>query len=153
MSFNLWLLIALFFSDWISESKITCQIEPDEPKIVVLGVDSNAVSLKWENCIGDAGETFISFFFKRQKPGDVLTQQIASRGAHAGFTMSDPFKGFKKYRALLNQELRIYDVQRNEKYVYTLTIYYRRTDGVFEDKIFQVTVVVKGKKRVEFSSV
>ena len=64
--------------------------------------------------------------------------------------MSDPFKDLKKYRALLSQELRIYDVQRNEKYIYTLTINYMRSDGVFEDKIFQVTVVMKGEKRVFF---
>jgi len=116
----------------------------------VLGVNSNTVSLRWETCIGNAGETFISFIFKRQKPGDVTTQQIASRGASDGFTMSDPFKDLKKYRALLSQELRIYDVQRNEKYIYTLTINYMRSDGVFEDKIFQVTVVMKGEKRVFF---
>ena len=63
--------------------------------------------------------------------------------------MSDPFKDFKKYRAMLDQELRIYDVQRNEKYVYTLTMNYDNS-GVPDSTIFQVTVVVKGKKRVFF---
>jgi len=147
LSSNLWLLISLYFSDGISESKVTCQVEPEDPKIVVLGVDSITVSLRWETCEGDAGEEIINFIFKRQKPGNVTTQQIASRSpSDGGFTMSDPFKNFEKYRASLFQELRIFNVQRNEKYVYTLTINYKHSDGVFEDKNFQVTVVVKGKK-------
>ena len=64
--------------------------------------------------------------------------------------MSDPFKDFKKYRAFREQELRIFNVERNEKYIYTLWINFKKSDGVIEDKIFQVTVVVKGKleKRV-----
>lgn len=117
----------------------------------MLGVNSDTVPLKWEKCDGDAGETLNSLIFKRQKPDDVTPQQIASRGnKDGGFTMSDPFKDFKKYRALQEQELQIYDVQRNEEYVYTLSINFQKSDGVFEDKIFQVAVVVKGKldKRV-----
>lgn len=109
------------------------------------------MSLEWKSCDGDAGETLNSFIFKRQKPEDLTPQQIASRGNNdGGFTMSDPFKDFKKYRAFRDHELRIFNVQRNEKYVYTLSINFRRSDGVFEDKIFQVAVVVKGKleKRV-----
>ena len=133
-------------SDGISESKIVCQVEPEDPKIVVLGVNSNSVSLKWETCRGDAGETIRSFIFRRQKPDDVAQQQIASRSASdGGFSMSDPFKDFKKYRALLDQELRIFDVQRSDGYVYTLSINYQTSGGVFQDKLFQVTVLVKGK--------
>lgn len=144
-------IVVSLFSDWISESKIVCQAEPEDPTIVVLGVNSDTVSLKWESCDGDAGETLNSFVFKRQKPDDVTPQPIASRGNNdGGFTMSDPFKDFKKYRAFQEQKLQIFNVQRNEKYVYTLSINFQKSDGVFEDKIFQVAVVVKGKleKRV-----
>ena len=112
----------------------------------MLGVNSDTVSLKWETCGGDAGETINSFIFKRQKPGDSKLQQIASRGNNdGGFTLSVPFKDEKKYKAFRDQELRIFNVQRNEKYIYTLSINFRKSDGVFEDKIFEVTVVVKGK--------
>ena len=117
----------------------------------MLGVNSGTVSLKWESCRGDASETLNSFIFRRQKPGDITPQQIASRRNNGGgFTMSDPFKDFKKYRAFREQELRIFNVQRNEKYVYTLSINFEKSDGVVEDKIFQVAVVVKGRpeKRV-----
>ena len=118
------------FSDGISESKIFCQAEPEDPKIVVLGVNSGTVSLKWESCRGDASETLNSFIFRRQKPGDITPQQIASRRNNdGGFTMSDPFKDFKKYRAFREQELRIFNVQRNEEYVYTLSINFQKSDG------------------------
>ena len=122
----------------------------------MLGVNSDTVSLEWKTCGGDAGETLNSFVFKRQEPGDTTPQQIASRGNNdGGFTMSDPFKDEKKYKAFREQELHIFNVQRNEKYIYTLSINFRKSDGVFEDKIFQVTVVVKGKlkKRVSLQSV
>ena len=108
------------------------------------------MSLKWETCNVDAGETLNSVFFSRKKPGSFLSDPIASRSANTGFTMRDPFKDFKKYRALLDQELRIYDVQRNEKYTYTLLMTYDNSDGVPKNKEFQVTVVVKGKRRVFF---
>ena len=148
MSSKLWLLISLYFSDGISESEVTCQVKPEDPKIVLLDVDSDVVSLKWDTCNVDAGETLVSVFFSRLEIGSVSPEQIAARSANAGFTMKDLFKDFKKYRALLDQELRIYDVQRNEKYVYTLTMNYDDSAGVPDSTIFQVTVVVKGKKRV-----
>ena len=90
------------------------------------------------------------FFFSRLEIGSVSPEEIASRSANAGFTMSDPFTDLKKYRAFLDQELRIYDVQRNEKYEYTLRMNYDNSAGVPKSTIFQVTVVVKGKKRVFF---
>ena len=112
----------------------------------MLGVNSDTVSLRWETCGGDAGETLNSFIFKRQKPDDPTPEQIASRGNNDGrFTMSHPFKDEKKYKAFREQELHIFNVQRNEKYIYTLSINFRKSDGVFDGKIFQVTVVVKGK--------
>ena len=150
MSSKLWLSISLYFCDGISESEVTCQVKPEDPKIVLLDVDSDVVSLKWDTCNVDAGETLVSVFFSRLEIGSVSPEQIAARSANAGFTMKDPFKDFKKYRALLDQELRIYDVQRNEKYVYTLTMNYDNSAGVPKSTIFQVTVVVKGKKRIFF---
>ena len=122
-----------------------CQVEPENPKIVVLGVNSNVVSLDWRTCGGTAGETLISFVFSRQRPGSVTPEQIASRGAtEGGFTMIAPFQDEKKYEALANQELKIFDVKEDEQYVYTFAIDYRTSGGAFFEKLFQVTVEVKG---------
>ena len=122
-----------------------CQVEPENPKIVVLGVNSNVVSLNWRTCGGTAGETVISYGFSRQRPGSVTPEQIASRGAaEGGFHMIAPFKDKKKYEALANQELKIFDVQKDDEYVYTLMIDFRVSGGAFLEKLFQVTVDVKG---------
>ena len=128
----------------ISES-ITLRSKPEDPKIVVLGVNSNVVSLKWDFST-DSGETIQSLIFKRQKPGDIQQTQIASRGPNEAFTIQDPFKDFKKYRALLDSELKIFNVQRDEEYVYTLAINYRTSGGGFLTRSYQVLVDVKGKK-------
>lgn len=57
--------------------------------------------------------------------------------------MIAPFDDNKKYDARANQELRILNVQKNEEYVYTLAIDYKR-GGAFLEELFQVTVDVKG---------
>jgi len=129
----------------ISESAIVCQVQPDDPQIVVLGVNNNAVSLIWENCGGNASETMISFGFKRQRPGSVVTEQISFRGAtEENFTMNAPFMDKKKYDARANQELWIFNVQINDEYIYTLEIFYRTSGGADLNETFQVTVDVKG---------
>lgn len=128
----------------ISESAIDCKVKPDNPKIVVLGVDSDEVSLNWKNCEGDAGETIRSFAFFRQRLGSAVTEQIASRDASGSFNMISPFKDKKKYEALLNQELKIFDVKKNEEYLYTLEVDYRASGGELLEEAFRVTVDVKG---------
>jgi len=128
----------------ISESAIVCQDKPDDPKIVVLGVNSNAVSLNWKTCGANAGEIITDFAFFRQRPGSLAREQIASRRAtEGGFTMKAPFQDKKRYDARANQELRIFNVQRNDEYVYTLVIYYR-AGGAIREESFGVTVDVKG---------
>ncbi len=128
-----------------AESKIDFNDQPEDPKIVVLGVNSSVVSLKWD-FFSDAGETIQSVIFKRQKPGETQAEQIASRGPNDEFTMTAPFKDFKKYRANGKSELKIFNVQRDEEYVYTLALNYKTSSGVIVDKSYQVLVDVKGKK-------
>ena len=130
--------------DVISESAIVCQGKPDDPTIVVIGVNSSAVSLNWRTCGGNAGETIISFYFFRQRPDSIETEQIASRAATEAFTMIGPFRDNRKYEARLEQELKIFNVQRDEEYVYTLGVVFRATDGALQEEAFQVTVDVKG---------
>ena len=122
-----------------------CAVEPENPKNVVLGVNSKTVSLKWETCRGDDGEIIDSIIFKRQRPGETESELIASRTGDGVFTPSPQFADFTKYRALLDQELRIFNVQTNDEYVYTLEINYRTSANVVTEKAFQVTVKVKGK--------
>ena len=119
--------------------------KPEDPKIVVLGVNSNQVSLKWDFST-DSGETIQSLIFQRQKPGKTEQTQIASRGPNEGFTMLNPFKDFKKYRAVLDSELIIFNVQKDEEYVYTLLLTYKTSGGVILSPTYQVLVDVKGKK-------
>ena len=128
----------------ISESAIVCQAKPDDPIIVVLGVNSSVVSLNWKTCSGNAGETIRTFSFFRQRPGNIDTEQIASRHANEGFTMIDPFKDKKKYDARLNQELRIFNIEKDDEYIYILEIDYRSSDGAIQKEVFRVTVDVKG---------
>ena len=128
----------------ISESAIDCRVKPDNPKIVVLGVDSKEVSLNWKNCDGDAGETIRSFAFFRQRPDSAVTELIASRDASGSFNMIGPFKDKKNYEALLNQELKIFDVKKTEEYIYTLEIDYRASGGELLREPFRITVDVKG---------
>ena len=130
--------------DVISESAIVCQAKPDDPIIVVLGVNSSVVSLNWKTCSGNAGETIRTFSFFRQRPGNIDTEQIASRHANEGFTMIDPFKDKKKYDARLNQELRIFNIEKDDEYIYILEIDYRSSDGAIQKEVFRVTVDVKG---------
>ena len=130
--------------DVISESAIVCQDKPDDPTIVVIGVNSSAVSLNWRTCGGNAGETIRSFIFSRQRPDNIATEQIASRAATEGFVMNAPFHDKKKYDALLEQELKILNVEKDDEFIYTLAIRYRRSDGALSEEAFRVTVDVKG---------
>ena len=66
----------------ISESAIVCQEKPDDPTIVVLGYNSSEVPLIWKTYAGNNGETIRSFSFFRQRPGSIVTEQIASRDAN-----------------------------------------------------------------------
>ena len=124
----------------ISESEILCD-EPENPKIVLFGVNSNEVSLNWKNCRVHAGETIMSYSFKRESVDGGAETLIAARGAsEGGYTMEDPFKDRKIYNARLDQQLIIRNVQRNEAYVYILEISYKRASGGFPEKSFRVTV-------------
>lgn len=127
-----------------SESAIVCQGKPDDPKIVVIGVNSNEVSLNWITCGGNNGETIRSFTFKRQRPDSIAIETIASRAASESLTMIAPFQDKKKYDARLDQELKIFNVEKDDEYIYILAIVYRKSDGLITEKAFRVTVDVKG---------
>ena len=111
---------------------------------MVLGVNSSEVSLIWETCGGNNREPIRSFSFFRQRPDSVVREQIASRDENQGFAINSPFKDNKKYKAQLEQKLKIFNVQRDEEYVYTLEVDFSATDGALKEEHFQVTIDVKG---------
>ena len=121
--------------------------KPEDPKIVVFGVNSNAVSLKWDFSTG-SGETIQSLIFKRKRDASAKEELIASRlgGDTKLFTMIAPFKDLKKYKALRPSELQIYNVQRDEEYLYILQINYVTSGNVVLSENSEVLVDVKGKK-------
>ena len=127
----------------ISESAIVC-VTPEDPTIVVLGVNSNVVSLNWKTCSVNDGETFRTFSFSRQRPRSPETEQIASRDVNEGFTMIPPFTDKTKYEARLDQELKIFNVQKNEEYIYTLEVDFKDRNGASREENFRVTIDVKG---------
>lgn len=130
----------------ISESAILCD-EPENPKIVVFGVNSSDVSLNWKNCRPGVGETIFSYSFLRESPDSsdaptLIASRLASEG---GFSLEEPYKENKKFDARLDQELIIRNVQRNEEYVYILQISFQRASGGgLPHTSFRVTVDVKG---------
>ena len=58
--------------------------------------------------------------------------------------MISPFEDNKKYEARLDQELKIFNIQGDEEYVYILEIDFRATDGALQEDYFSATIDVKG---------
>ena len=116
---------------------------PDNPTIVVEGVNSTNVDLIW-NILPGNNEVVQTLFILRQnlKPGDVSLVTIASRTFASSFTMSNSFAN--EYRANLPATLRLLNVDNTEEYVYTLQVSYDRNNVIqrMEDR---VTVIVYGK--------
>ena len=121
---------------------LTFSRRPDNPTIVVEGVNSTNVDLIWE-IRPENIEVVNDLHLIRQRPGDVNQVAIASRTSSTAFTLlSDSFAN--EYRANLPATLRLLNVDNTEEYVYTLQVNYdlhnlfRRMEG-------RVRVIVRGK--------
>ena len=121
---------------------LTFSRRPDNPTIVVEGVNSTNVDLIWDILLGN-NEVVDNLILIRQRPGDVNQVAIASRTSSTAFTLlSDSFAN--EYRANLPATLRLLNVDNTEEYVYTLQVNYdldnrpRRMDD-------RVRVIVRGK--------
>ena len=122
---------------------LTFSGRPDNPTIVVEGVNSTNVDLKWEISATNS-ETLDDLFFKRQRSGDVNLENIASRRSSTAFTLlSDSFE--TEYRADLPATLRLLNVDNTEEYIYTLQVSYDDSNGVPREIADKVTVMVRGK--------
>ena len=115
---------------------------PDNPTIVVEGVNSTSVDLTWD-ILPSGGEVVQNLFFIRQRPGEFNQVTIAARGSSTAFTLlSDSFAN--EYRANLPATLRLLNVDNTEEYVYTLQVSYDR-NNVPQRMEDRVTVIVFGK--------
>ena len=131
-----------FFSLVLSSETLEFTKKPDNPTIVVEGVNSTDVYLIWDIRAGN-NEVVDDLFLLRQRPGDASQVIIASRTFSSSFTLAtESFAN--EYRATLPATLRLFNVDNSEEYTYTLQVGYdlNNVPKRMED---QVTVIVRGK--------
>lgn len=136
------ILIFFFFSLVLSSETLEFTKKPDNPTIVVEGVNSTDVYLIWDIRAGN-NEVVDDLFLLRQRPGDASQVIIASRTFSSSFTLAtESFAN--EYRATLPATLRLFNVDNSEEYTYTLQVGYdlNNVPKRMED---QVTVIVRGK--------
>ena len=124
---------------------IQFQRQPDNPTIVVEGVNSTRVRLIWA-LTESAGETITAVFFKVLKPGDTdpTGTLIASRTARGSFNPNEGFKDRSNYEAKLEYELVIVNAKGVDKYIYILSLTYNK-NNVPKVIANSVEIEVKGK--------
>ena len=122
---------------------IQFQRQPNNPTIVVEGVNSTRVRLVWE-LTESAGETINSIFFRIRKPGEVKSTQIASRSSNGPFTINEAFEDRSNYEAKMDYELVILNAKEVNDYVYFLILNYDK-NSVPQQPEYPVRVEVKGK--------
>ena len=122
---------------------LTFSKRPDNPTIVVEGVNSTNVDLTW-GISTTGGEVLDKLFFKRQKSGDDNLVNIASRKSSTAFTLlSSSFE--TEYRASLPARLTLLNVDNTEEYIYSLEVSYDDSSNVPQEVVEKVTVIVRGK--------
>ena len=116
--------------------------KPDDPTIVVEGVNNTDVDLIWDILEGN-NEVVDDLFLLRQRPGNINPETIASRTSAGSFNF-DTESFADEYRANLPATLRLLNVDNTEEYVYTLQVNYdlNNVPRRMEDS---VTVIVRGK--------
>ena len=122
---------------------LTFSRRPDNPTIVVEGVNSTNVDLVW-GVLPDNNEVVDDLFLIRQRPGDVNLVIIATRTSTGSFNFeTDSFAN--EYRANLPATLRLLNVDNTEEYTYSLQVSYDDSNGVPREINDRVTVIVRGK--------
>ena len=116
--------------------------KPDDPTIVVEGVNNTNVDLIWDILEGN-NEVVDDLFLLRQRPGDINPVTIASRTSAGSFNF-DTESFADEYRANLPATLRLLNVDNTEEYVYTLQVGYD-LDNLPKRMENKVTVIVRGK--------
>ena len=119
--------------------------EPNNPTMVVEGVNTSLVRLVWEYGVLNDGESITSINIARGTPGSsALPTVLASKSGTDAFTLQ-PGIDAKKYRALLPLTLELLNVNNNEEFFYRITFALRLSSGLVEISQSQVRIVVNGK--------
>lgn len=121
------------------------QKNPQNPTVVVEGVNSSRVVLNWkyEKLIK---ERILSVSYFRQLPGKGSSTRLAvwTPGDNNGFTYSKPeFK--TRYKGKLPSTLVLWDVKNSEEYRYTFRITYNSSLGIKKRTNSKIFVDVFGK--------
>ena len=116
--------------------------KPDDPRIVVEGVNNTDVDLIWYILPGN-NEVVHDLFLLRRRPGYANQETIASRTFSSSFTLAtESFS--KEYRAYLPATLRLLNVDNTEEYIYILQVGFN-LNNVPRREEEQVRVIVRGK--------
>lgn len=116
--------------------------KPDDPTIVVEGVNNTDVDLIWDILAGN-NEIVDDLFLLRRRPGDANGEIIASRTFSSPFTLAtDSFS--EEYRVNLPATLRLLNVDNTEEYIYILQVGFD-LNNVPQREQEQVRVIVRGK--------
>nr|XP_058941417.1 uncharacterized protein LOC131769700 [Pocillopora verrucosa] len=108
-----WVLATLLLCYIIQKSEsFRISQKPSNPTIVVLGVNSSLVSLKWQ--YSDAPPNYFVQFL-RKKPRETIETISSSKDGNA-FEPSST----KEFEASLEATLKLKNVKRNEEYTYTI---------------------------------
>lgn len=117
--------------------------KPANPTVVVEGVNSSRVPLRWNFAL-DKGESLRSVTIERSRPGDKSRTRIATRlSANDSFIFAR--SSYRTHYAVrLPATLVLKDVRRNDEYIYTLEIFY--SNGVRNARTENsVSIVVFGE--------
>ena len=115
---------------------------PENPTIVVEGVNSTNVKLTW-NFRLDAGEKILTAFFERQSLSQGPVTKIASRLGDNAYSLKNR-EFAKEYKPNLDSDLVLLDVNNNEEYIYTFEVSYSKDADAFYPNS-KATVIVKGE--------
>lgn len=116
--------------------------QPDNPTIVVQGVNSSVVTLIWRYDL--RGAQINAVFIKRGSSSIPLPITIATKVGNRGFNVLDSFKS--DYRAFSDPvKLELLNVDNKEEYFYFIQFQYFFSDGTVQDSNSrQVQIDVKG---------
>ena len=111
-----------------------------KPPRIVRVVEGTRKSLIWD-FTATASKYYV--IISRQRPGETVTEQIATRRESTWFTIKGSYSA--NYIAWLPATLQLINVQRSENYVYTLSIFDEFAVQRLSDS---VTVEVVGKYKL-----
>lgn len=121
--------------------------EPDNPTVVVEGVNNTNVDLQWEFVL-DASERIQNITFERHKPEEVQRTRIAYRLGNNAFTISSAELS-NEYRAFLPATLRLLNVDQDEEFLYTLKVSHTSGGFIQNEVVSQVAIVLYGEYQLK----